>query len=167
MPSPNTTSVSPPPTTPKTGWGPYRTAKDFDANLAMILILLISALVCALALNAAIRFFLRLLRRHRTDNFSDDPEKHARMKPTATAAASQPTLVYSAAGKSGLSECAICLSEFAEGEHVRVLPSCRHGFHVKCIEGWLSARSSCPTCRAAVVVAGGGAEASERAAEAV
>ncbi|GJN07160.1 hypothetical protein PR202_ga24965 [Eleusine coracana subsp. coracana] len=44
-------------------------------------------------------------------------------------------------------ECAICLGEFVDGEKVRLLPRCRHGFHVGCIDAWLAAHSSCPICR--------------------
>jgi hypothetical protein len=53
-----------------------------------------------------------------------------------------------------LGECAICLSEFAprEGE-IRVLPQCGHGFHVACVDTWLGAHSSCPSCRRVLVVA--------------
>ncbi|XP_002442771.2 RING-H2 finger protein ATL74 [Sorghum bicolor] len=51
-----------------------------------------------------------------------------------------PVAVYGA-------ECAICLGEFADGDAVRLLPRCRHGFHVHCIDTWLSAHSSCPICR--------------------
>ncbi|GJN17061.1 hypothetical protein PR202_gb04100 [Eleusine coracana subsp. coracana] len=47
----------------------------------------------------------------------------------------------------GASECAICLTEFAQGERVRALPHCNHGFHVRCIDRWLAARQTCPTCR--------------------
>ncbi|XP_022773837.1 RING-H2 finger protein ATL78-like [Durio zibethinus] len=43
--------------------------------------------------------------------------------------------------------CVICLSEFAAGERLRILPKCNHGFHVCCIDQWLSSHSSCPTCR--------------------
>ncbi|KAE8676555.1 putative RING zinc finger protein [Hibiscus syriacus] len=43
--------------------------------------------------------------------------------------------------------CVICLSEFVAGEHVRILPQCNHGYHVRCIDKWLSWHSSCPTCR--------------------
>lgn len=43
--------------------------------------------------------------------------------------------------------CAICLGEFVEGEDIRVLPSCNHGFHMGCIDKWLRSHSSCPTCR--------------------
>uniref|UniRef100_A0A453J1P0 RING-type domain-containing protein n=2 Tax=Aegilops tauschii TaxID=37682 RepID=A0A453J1P0_AEGTS len=51
-----------------------------------------------------------------------------------------------------LSECAICLSEFAGKEEIRVLPQCGHGFHVACVDAWLRAHSSCPSCRRVVVV---------------
>lgn len=51
------------------------------------------------------------------------------------------------------SECAICLSEFAAGDEVRVLPQCGHGFHVVCIDTWLGSHSSCPSCRAPFAVA--------------
>uniref|UniRef100_A0ACD5WIS7 Uncharacterized protein n=1 Tax=Avena sativa TaxID=4498 RepID=A0ACD5WIS7_AVESA len=61
-----------------------------------------------------------------------------------------PTVEYSAEielAVCGSTECAICLAEFARGERVRVLPRCHHGFHVRCIDRWLSARPTCPTCR--------------------
>ena len=32
---------------------------------------------------------------------------------------------------------------------VRALPRCNHGFHVRCIDRWLAARQTCPTCRRA------------------
>ncbi|KAF9597956.1 hypothetical protein IFM89_023357 [Coptis chinensis] len=48
-------------------------------------------------------------------------------------------------------ECAVCLGEFNEGEVVRLLPNCRHAFHVKCIDEWFFSHSSCPTCRSPIV----------------
>ncbi|KAJ4704735.1 RING-H2 finger protein [Melia azedarach] len=44
--------------------------------------------------------------------------------------------------------CSVCLSEFKEGEQIRILPGCLHLFHVPCIDMWLSSHSNCPLCRA-------------------
>ncbi|MCO5593690.1 hypothetical protein L7F22_047707 [Adiantum nelumboides] len=44
-------------------------------------------------------------------------------------------------------ECAVCLSEFREGEGLRAIPVCGHCFHVACIDMWLFAHSTCPICR--------------------
>ncbi|KAF8610020.1 hypothetical protein BDV93DRAFT_539940 [Ceratobasidium sp. AG-I] len=47
-------------------------------------------------------------------------------------------------------ECAICLSSFARGDRVRVLP-CSHVFHVDEVDGWLlNRRKVCPICKADV-----------------
>ncbi|XP_020182401.1 RING-H2 finger protein ATL78-like [Aegilops tauschii subsp. strangulata] len=62
--------------------------------------------------------------------------------------------------------CAICLSEFVDGEKVRVLPLCRHGFHVRCVDAWLVSHGSCPTCRRPVIEKGAsGVVESQRPAE--
>ncbi|KAK6946195.1 Zinc finger, RING-type [Dillenia turbinata] len=44
-------------------------------------------------------------------------------------------------------ECAVCLLEFVDGEHVRTLPICFHSFHVDCIDVWLRSHANCPLCR--------------------
>lgn len=49
------------------------------------------------------------------------------------------------------SDCAICLTDFAEGDSIRALPQCGHGFHVKCVDTWLKLHSSCPSCRRILV----------------
>ncbi|KAF7768078.1 hypothetical protein Agabi119p4_7321 [Agaricus bisporus var. burnettii] len=47
-------------------------------------------------------------------------------------------------------ECAICLSEFAKGDRVRVLP-CQHIFHLSEVDEWLIHRKKlCPICKADV-----------------
>ncbi|RCV09092.1 hypothetical protein SETIT_1G379200v2 [Setaria italica] len=64
-----------------------------------------------------------------------------------------PTMSMSLEGRDGeRGECAICLGLFAEGDELRVLPHCAHGFHAPCIDTWLAAHASCPSCRAAVAV---------------
>ncbi|XVF49136.1 hypothetical protein PTKIN_Ptkin03bG0244000 [Pterospermum kingtungense] len=48
--------------------------------------------------------------------------------------------------KQGL-ECAVCLSKFEDIEVLRLLPKCKHAFHINCIDQWLEKHSSCPLCR--------------------
>lgn len=48
--------------------------------------------------------------------------------------------------KEGL-ECVVCLSKFEDSEVLRLLPKCRHAFHMNCIDTWLESHSSCPLCR--------------------
>ncbi|CAI9102093.1 OLC1v1000301C3 [Oldenlandia corymbosa var. corymbosa] len=48
---------------------------------------------------------------------------------------------------SDIPQCYICLSEYEEGEKLRVLP-CRHEYHVACIDKWLKEINRvCPVCR--------------------
>ncbi|XP_050206965.1 uncharacterized protein LOC126656432 [Mercurialis annua] len=51
----------------------------------------------------------------------------------------------------GSMQCAVCLSEFKEGEKVRNL-ECKHMFHKGCLDQWLKqCKSTCPLCRNKVV----------------
>jgi len=47
--------------------------------------------------------------------------------------------------------CSICLSEYRDGEMLRVMPECRHGFHVACLDSWLRRSGSCPVCRSSPI----------------
>ncbi|GKV06669.1 hypothetical protein SLEP1_g18529 [Rubroshorea leprosula] len=53
--------------------------------------------------------------------------------------------------KQGL-ECSVCLSKFEDIEILRLLPKCKHAFHINCIDRWLEKHSSCPLCRQRVSV---------------
>ena len=141
-------------------WGPYSGAGDFAGNMAIILASLLAALALALALHAGVRCLLRRRRQRQQEGLGvdggEDPEKPAVPAPPPL----PPLLVYSASGTrlagAAAHECAICLAEFADGDAVRAMPACGHGFHARCIERWLavpapaagSRRPSCPTCRA-------------------
>lgn len=123
----------------------------FDTNVVIILAALFFALLFAIGLNSLARCALRY-RGGRGDS--------------APAAAATPRL-----GRDGIKRrvlrslpvevygcgeviddvCAICLGEFVDGEKVRVLPRCAHGFHVRCVDAWLVSHGSCPTCRCPVI----------------
>ncbi|KAJ7962471.1 RING-H2 finger protein [Quillaja saponaria] len=45
------------------------------------------------------------------------------------------------------STCSICLCEYKESEMLRMMPECRHYFHIYCIDAWLKLNGSCPVCR--------------------
>ncbi|XP_075474638.1 E3 ubiquitin-protein ligase ATL42-like [Primulina tabacum] len=44
-------------------------------------------------------------------------------------------------------ECSVCLSKFEDVEILRLLPKCKHAFHIDCIDQWLEKHSTCPICR--------------------
>lgn len=50
-------------------------------------------------------------------------------------------------------DCSVCLSEFEEEETLRLLPKCKHAFHLYCIDTWLRSHTNCPLCRAPIVEA--------------
>ncbi|XP_071715285.1 putative RING-H2 finger protein ATL12 [Rutidosis leptorrhynchoides] len=47
-------------------------------------------------------------------------------------------------------ECSICLSKFEDVEILRLLPKCKHAFHIDCVDQWLEKHSGCPLCRCKV-----------------
>ncbi|KAG8081968.1 hypothetical protein GUJ93_ZPchr0014g46715 [Zizania palustris] len=122
---------------------------NFDANIVMILAVLLCALICVLGLNSIVRCALRCSSRMVVDPEPNPVTRLAHSGLRRKALQTMPIFLYSAGLKlSAVSPmCAICLSDFEAGEHVRVLPKCNHGFHVRCIDRWLLARSTCPTCR--------------------
>ncbi|KAF3322748.1 RING-H2 finger protein ATL3F [Carex littledalei] len=44
-------------------------------------------------------------------------------------------------------ECAVCITEFVNGQIGRVLPVCGHKFHIECLDTWFQKHSTCPICR--------------------
>ncbi|GLT80055.1 hypothetical protein SLA2020_515170 [Shorea laevis] len=44
-------------------------------------------------------------------------------------------------------ECSVCLGTIIEDAMVRILPNCKHMFHVECIDMWLGSHTTCPVCR--------------------
>ncbi|XP_047324136.1 RING-H2 finger protein ATL78-like [Impatiens glandulifera] len=129
---------------------PARDAK-VDANVVMVLLVLLCALICSLGLNSILRcvFSCSGLVSYgpRVDANNNTPggiKKKTLKKFTTVRYSTDDGLEPQSCLNE---ECAICLSEFITGERVRLLPNCNHGFHVGCIDKWLNSHSSCPTCR--------------------
>ncbi|KAF2305772.1 hypothetical protein GH714_008139 [Hevea brasiliensis] len=141
-------SSTPPPANGSRSRNTYTNEANFDTNMVIILAALLCALICALGLNSIVRCALRCSRRFA---FETPDEAAARLAATGlkkSALRQIPVVIYGAAGIHIIAtDCAICLGEFMDGERVRVLPKCSHGFHVRCIDPWLGSHSSCPTCR--------------------
>lgn len=62
------------------------------------------------------------------------------------AISSYPKFPFCKASKSD-TVCPVCLCEYREGEMLRMMPDCRHFFHLPCIDAWLRLNASCPVCR--------------------
>ncbi|XP_044461849.1 RING-H2 finger protein ATL78-like [Mangifera indica] len=143
------TNLAAPPGTPHDPSEPYSGNNSFDANVVMVLSVLLCALICSLGLNSIIRCALRCSTfvasrsgANSTARLANTGVKQKALK-TFTILNFSPDLKLPGLG----TECVICLSEFTLGDRVRLLPKCNHGFHVRCIDKWLSSHSSCPTCR--------------------
>ncbi|AEE83676.1 RING/U-box superfamily protein [Arabidopsis thaliana] len=69
---------------------------------------------------------------------------------------SLPIFTFSAVTALFAMECSVCLSEFKDNESGRVMPNCKHTFHVDCIDMWFHSHSSCPLCRSLIEPFAGG-----------
>ncbi|KAI3978452.1 hypothetical protein MKX01_015627 [Papaver californicum] len=129
---------------PKNEWSPFESRADFNLDIALLLVFLVCFIFSGFTLNFFINKFLK------KGSPPLDYQQTQRLKLQEMATSSGPSLEYSQGIELAGSEplCAICLSEFVNGEEIRVLSKCNHGFHVNCIEAWLlSSHTSCPTCR--------------------
>ncbi|RLN42081.1 putative RING zinc finger domain superfamily protein [Panicum miliaceum] len=130
-----------------------------DSDVVVILAALLCALICVVGLAAVTRCARSRASPGAQAAAKGLGKKALRALPklanedaVAAAAAARGGSAAVAGEEKILAECAICLSEFAPKEEIRVLPQCGHGFHVACVDTWLGAHSSCPSCRRVPVV---------------
>ncbi|CAM0954457.1 unnamed protein product [Alopecurus aequalis] len=65
--------------------------------------------------------------------------------------ASYPKAPFSRAAGATETACSICLCEYRDGEMQRLMPDCRHRFHLMCLDAWLRRSASCPVCRSSPI----------------
>ncbi|KAD4586324.1 hypothetical protein E3N88_23925 [Mikania micrantha] len=138
-------SQAPSPSNPSSG-------HKFDANVVMILSVLLCVLICSLLLNSIIRCMLRCRRLVGSETSASLEGTSAGLPASGikkkVLKSFQTVNFWHRLQLPGLGkECVICLSDFSKGETVKILPKCNHGFHVRCIDRWLSLHTTCPTCR--------------------
>lgn len=129
-----------------------------ESDLVVILAALLCALICVVGLFAVARCTCFRRRRSIDANQGNSSSQRVANKGLKKKIVqSLPKFTYTKDGggiaKFDSVDCAICLVEFGEGDEIRVLPQCGHGFHVNCIDPWLGSHSSCPSCRQILVVA--------------
>ncbi|GKU95129.1 hypothetical protein SLEP1_g8529 [Rubroshorea leprosula] len=124
---------------------------DIDTNIIIVLSVLVCAVICSLGFFCVIKCALQCstLMRSAAGSGADQSSKSANTGVKQKTLKSFQVVKYTdKLMLPGLDKsCAICLSEFAVGDSLRVLPKCNHGFHICCIDKWLRSSSSCPTCR--------------------
>ncbi|KAJ4892159.1 RING-H2 finger protein ATL40 [Raphanus sativus] len=118
-----------------------------------ILLITIVAFSIIILIVFAYHIYERFVLRRRRSTFQDhtfsvvsEPPKRGLDK---VVIASLPTFVVGVNGDNvSATECAVCLTLLEEKAfHVRMLPNCKHVFHVTCVDTWLTTRSTCPICR--------------------
>ncbi|CAL4963934.1 unnamed protein product [Urochloa decumbens] len=89
----------------------------------------------------------------------DDDDEQQRRIDRLLASLPPPFVARPGAGGGAGAECAVCIGELRDGDEARALPRCGHRFHAACVDAWLRRRhTTCPLCRASVVVASAAAE---------
>ncbi|KAG5114357.1 hypothetical protein JHK82_037626 [Glycine max] len=123
---------------------------DFNRRILIMAIVSLSVvLVLVFTLHLYARFFLR--RRAAIYQLSlnvahahAEPDNNTGLDPVLIT--TLPTFPFKQPNNDSV-ECAVCLSVLEDGEQVRLLPNCKHSFHVGCIDTWLASHSTCPICR--------------------
>ncbi|RWW90555.1 hypothetical protein BHE74_00000362 [Ensete ventricosum] len=127
--------------------------------LSTALVLLALAVAVIVLLHLYVRHVLRRrltaidrLRYRAATTDADEPPPAVGLDPSAIAALPAFPFRRSSGSKEegSAAECAVCLGAAEEGEMVRLLPDCKHLFHVGCIDMWLASHMTCPVCRAMV-----------------
>lgn len=135
------------PPSPSVSWRTPLRNENFDKNMVIIL----ATFLCALVFTLGLKSILRCCRRTAFDVPHEAMGHYASTGLKKSELGQIPVTLYGPGASIPATDCPICLGEFMDGEVVRVLPKCNHGYHVRCIDTWLMSHSSCPTCRRSLV----------------
>ncbi|KAE9448663.1 hypothetical protein C3L33_19426, partial [Rhododendron williamsianum] len=132
------------------------TFNNFQPSIAVVLVILVIMILLSIVLAMYTRFGRRI--GVHPDNNRQTPT--GLMRPGAISSGidkivieSLPFFKFSSLkGLRGGLECAVCLSKFEDVEVLRLLPKCKHAFHINCVDQWLENHSSCPLCRQKISV---------------
>ncbi|CAH8358402.1 unnamed protein product [Eruca vesicaria subsp. sativa] len=129
-------------------------AASYDSSSKILLITIVAFSIIILTVFAH-HLYTRFVLRRRRSTFQGhsftvvtQPLKRGLDK---VVIASLPTFVVGVNGDDvSPTECAVCLTLLEEKDMARMLPKCKHVFHVTCVDTWLTTSSSCPICRSEV-----------------
>nr|XP_004502830.1 RING-H2 finger protein ATL74-like [Cicer arietinum] len=127
----------------------------FFTNMVFIFVALLCAIIFSFGLHSIVKFALKCIKGRFASETQDETIVHlASMSVKKSALNNIPVVVYGSGTTTSFEaiDCPICLGEFMDGEKVRVLLKCNHGFHVGCVDKWLLSHSSCPICRQSLVM---------------
>ncbi|KAF5765244.1 putative transcription factor C2H2 family [Helianthus annuus] len=126
--------------------------RTVESDFVIILAALLCALVCIVGL-IAVAYCTWLQRRMMANRTPRQPSTTPNKGIEKKVVEALPKFAYDSKKEKGVyGECVICLVEYVDGDEIRVLPQCGHGFHIGCIDKWLGSHSSCPSCRQNVVI---------------
>ncbi|ESQ52947.1 hypothetical protein EUTSA_v10017923mg [Eutrema salsugineum] len=129
------------------------TTHSYHVNSKILLVTIVSFSIVILIV-FAFHLYARFVLSRRRSAFQDLPFSIVSQPPKrgldTLILASLPTFVVEVNGDVASTECAVCLSLMEEKETARMLPNCKHVFHVTCVDTWLTTQSTCPVCRSEV-----------------
>ncbi|KAK9103909.1 hypothetical protein Sjap_021163 [Stephania japonica] len=62
-----------------------------------------------------------------------------------------PVIIFDEKISTKESQCCVCLGDFEPKEQLHQIPSCKHVFHISCIQHWFQTSFTCPLCRCTIV----------------
>ncbi|KAI3524642.1 hypothetical protein L1887_03303 [Cichorium endivia] len=137
---------------------PFSGSSDSDSNFQPSLAVVIGVLAIMFALTFLLLVYAKCCHRPSSLHYSNQENFGELPRPLSRVSGIDKTVIQSLpffrfstlkGWRNGL-ECSICLSKFEDIEILRMLPKCKHAFHIDCVDQWLEKHAGCPLCRCKV-----------------